>query len=308
MSLLIRLVFTLVVLGIGALFFAFLLEWDLAHWFGIILALGVILPWGIDLLQGNQVNFFRGNYGKGVCDTLKEDAYVVVLFVNDRGSSWSSDEIDEYMESDVKDGLAYIETQAKNYGQNISLKFGCYRENGIAKSVTLDQKVDDCTGQKELAFLKNGLILHNTARGLGYANAWHMLSSDRKTTGMKQIAYLICVNKPGRAYAKNDDSENFFYDAPEYGVLFAYHPDSDVRTTSAGVSHELLHLFGAEDYYAENGKREKRSKLAEKLCPNDVMFDGNVDVWTKKVGGFTAYTIGWLDHLPEEYKVIGWWR
>ena len=308
MGLVIKLAYAAVVFGIGAIIFAVLEEYDLGHWFGIVLCLGALLPWGVDLFQGNQVRCFRGEYGKGVCGTLKQDAYVVALFVDDEVSSWTSEEIEVFMESNVKDGLEYIESQAEAYGQNTSLRFGYYRENGIAKKVALNQKIDDCTGIKEWTAIKNSLILHQIARKLGYANAWHMLASDRKTTGMQQIAYLVCVNKPGRAYAHNDKTELFFYDAPEYGVLYAYHPDSDVLTTSAGVAHELLHLFGAEDYYAEGRERLRRSQLAEILCPQDVMFDGNVDVWTKNVGRFTAYTIGWLDHLPEEYKRLNWWR
>lgn len=287
--------------------FGIFVEMDLEEWFFRILAVGLILPFCMDFFQGNQVRLFRGEHGKGVCETLQSDAYVVTLFVNDKESSWSAEEIENFMEFTVKDGLAYIEFQAQNYGENTEVKFGCYRENGMAKTVTLEQQVNNRTGLREWDALQNRLLLHKAARKLGYANAWHMLSSDRKTTGMKQIAYLVCINKPGRSYAVNDRNEAFFYDKPEYSVVFSHYPSSDIKTSSRTVGHEVLHLFGAEDYYEEDGERERRSRLAEKLCPTDIMYHTSVNIWETSVGGFTAYTVGWLDHMPEEYKLLGWW-
>ena len=105
MGLVIKLAYAAVVFGIGAIIFAVLEEYDLGHWFGIVLCLGALLPWGVDLFQGNQVRCFRGEYGKGVCGTLKQDAYVVALFVDDEVSSWTSEEIEVFMESNVKDSV-----------------------------------------------------------------------------------------------------------------------------------------------------------------------------------------------------------
>ena len=307
MGVLIRLGAVLVCLAACAVIFHIFDMLNLEEWFFRLLAVGLVLPFCVDLFQGNQVRLFRGEYGKGICETLQEDAYVVSLFVNDAESSWTTDEIEAYMKNCIQDGLAFVESQASNYGQDIALNLGYYQENGIAKTVNLSGNIGDNTGVQEVTQVENVLILHKAARALGYSNAWEMVASDRKATGLDQIAYMVCVNKPGRAYANSDKLEAFFYDAPEFAVLYAYHPDSDILTTSSCVSHELLHLFGAEDYYEEDGKRKNRAELAEQLCPMDIMYHGSVNVWEKYVGDYTAYTIGWLDKMPDSYKKLGWW-
>ena len=67
------------------------------------------------------------------------------------------------------------------------------------------------------------------------------------------------------------------------------------------ISHEVLHLFGAEDLYKEqtDGSRAGRAKIAKKYFPKDIMFTTQKKISSNKVDAFTAYAIGWSNALPE---------
>ena len=52
----------------------------------------------------------------------------------------------------------------------------------------------------------------------------------------------------------------------------------------------------------------ERLELAKELYPNDIMFGTVTDVITVSVGNYTAYSVGWIDQLPEECNVDEWWK
>lgn len=80
--------------------------------------------------------------------------------------------------------------------------------------------------------------------------------------------------------------------------------------------HELLHAFGATDYYFETGNNLEISrnlsdrpncldqKYADTYLYNDIMYGCNVD---NRIGWHTAASIGWTDtFLTDDYNSINW--
>lgn len=77
----------------------------------------------------------------------------------------------------------------------------------------------------------------------------------------------------------------------------------DVWTrTFSVVAHELLHLFGAEDFYAT----ATRKALAQAIYPGDLMFCAQYDIRNNNIGDATAYYIGWTDTVPDVLYDEGW--
>lgn len=89
---------------------------------------------------------------------------------------------------------------------------------------------------------------------------------------------LFCVNTPGRCFARTGG------DHMEYVI---YYTDYDPGT----VRHELLHLFGAEDFYFY----EEVEAAAYRHFPRSVMLNSDTNAETDPL---TAYLVGWTEE-PE---------
>ena len=233
----------------------------------------------------------------GVCKNLAEDARVIVLFLNDDESSWNIRDMKDYLTDAVEPALSFLEETAIEYGVQLSLDYSYYVDNEDAPvSITYTGIIRD--GDSESL---NPDILEQSATALGFASKWDMLEQDRQDAGIEQIAYLVCANKNGRSYA----SCVMGLEGTEYMMLYNQIPQKWSRRN--GVVHELLHMFGAEDLYSGNGKNANREKLAKQLNRYDVMLEAKWHFKGNVVGPFTAYCIGWLDNLPEEYNCPEWW-
>ena len=74
------------------------------------------------------------------------------------------------------------------------------------------------------------------------------------------------------------------------------------------VAHEMLHLFGAEDFYAEGDQRNGRAYLASIYYPYGIMYQGYYDISYNYVDQFTAYAVGWIDYTPNVCYDDNWWN
>lgn len=253
-----------------------------------------------DQFAAEQIEASLKNYNGGVCRFLTEDSHVMVLFVNDDESGWTAEEMNTFMEDVISPGIAFIVDQAADYGQTLSADYSYYiDENGQPVSVEYTGLLN---GHDDGEVAKRAAVFDQVAKDLGYLSTQEMLEDDRAFIGKEQIAYLICVDKPGRSFAYTVKPGTT---AVEGAVVFSSW--KDVQTHANVVAHELLHLFGAEDMYEEDGKRTNREKLAYELHPMEIMLNQQWNVEENMIGPFTAYAIGWLDEFPWEYDCPEWW-
>ena len=68
------------------------------------------------------------------------------------------------------------------------------------------------------------------------------------------------------------------------------------------VAHEILHLFGAEDYYID----DERRALAERHFLDDIMLMDTHRLSGLSVAEATAYSVGWTDQIPEVCRYDDW--
>ena len=115
------------------------------------------------------------------------------------------------------------------------------------------------------------------------------------------VLLAIHVNKAAASYNLT------FYDgvSPVYAaeriVCFSRYPDQ-TPICAASYAHEILHSFGAGELYFPFDRTDERAKRAKKRFPNDVMFRVDRNLAALDVGPFTAYRIGWLDHLDADLR------
>lgn len=246
----------------------------------------------------------RSSFNLGSCKDLSEDPYTVFLFLDDNESSWTETEVSEFWYNSIETGYSYLETEAARYGVDLELEKAGYatdpshgislKYNGIVTANLMEESVSHD-------------IFDQAAASLGFSSVEDMNQYLQSYSGKSQVAYVIALDKPGRSYAHpaQAPSHNSLI---EYCVVFSSNLNSTVDTSAATIAHEVLHLFGAEDYYDPYGTTPKRAELAKTLYPNDIMHITATDVNTLTAGAFTAYTVGWTDTLPSECNNADWWQ
>lgn len=239
----------------------------------------------------------RKNYNKGSCYDMEKDLCYFIIYLDDKESNWNENEKNDFTENKFLISLDYLSHKAEDYSVTL-----CKEYKVSDTSVTYN-------GIIEADVVENGSqddILDGIASSMGYSSPNEMDSSLKKVLGVKQIAYLVVLDKEGRSYKysyTNSNSKNI-----EFCIFFDDSISYNGTICCSTIAHEVLHLFGAEDYYDPYGKLPERAKLAKELYPDDIMFSYVNNVNDAKIGAYTAYSVGWTDVLPPECDVDGWWE
>jgi len=235
------------------------------------------------------INLLRPDYDLGTCRSLCGDVSVVLFWMDDFESEWFSDEIADYVENEVRPALDFLEQEAKKYG--VELHFDIRDQFA---DLYYDDDVIVSTKETGLATID---VLDQAARRLGYADDAELLTA-LKAKYQTEIVCLTVFDKNGTAYAINP-TRGETREVEEHCILFTsdLYPTGNepIGAQASIVAHEMLHLFGAEDYYAT----ESRKAIARRYYPNDLMLGANYNILTNRIGDATAFYIGWTDEVPE---------
>lgn len=234
----------------------------------------------------------------GICRNLRGDAMLLLVFVNDSSSTWTPKEIQNFIGNVVDPGLDFIVYRASEYGYGISVEKCVYQDdNGDTRVMQYNDTVYDLDAQYSTTDLAE-----RAAETYGFASVTDMIENVRAYAGTDQVGIVFCMDKAGRSYAHRHDSDP---DYVEYAMLFSSWKGH--KTRAAEVAHEVMHLFGADDMYAEGDVRVNRAALAKKLHPRELYYEYQWNLYDNVVSPYTAYAVGWLDSLPAEYNVPEWW-
>ncbi len=244
-----------------------------------------------------EINQMREDYALGTCQQLRGTVSVVLFYMNDFESNWTNGQITKFTEKEVEPGLEFLEKQALKYGVELNFEIA-----SVHKSVYYDDEVIVSVRDTGLATID---VLTQAARGIGFADTEEMLDSFRKEYGTDEVVCFTIFHKNGTAYAINPKrGATPFVD--EHCIVFVRDLNSsgnDPEGSQASIiAHEMLHLFGAEDFYAS----ASRKQLARALYPSDIMLGANYDVRTNTLGKATAFYIGWTDEIPDILYDEGW--
>ena len=194
--------------------------------------------------------------GIGPCDKLRGDVGITVIFADDSESSWTQTQINSYM-NEINVAVHALVHEANSRGLDLQ--------------IVVDQ--DHCSiegvATSSMASAYVGPILSTTGRDVVTPN-----ESLEKNLGVDEAPVVFVFNKNGRAHAWQGNREYLF-----------------MFSDPSGFRHELLHLFGAADYYYN----DEMAALAEVYFGENVMLtSGNYTV-----DDLTAYLIGWTDSLSQ---------
>lgn len=246
----------------------------------------------------------RPAYDAGSCYRLEGNPYVITIFLDDDVSCWPEDKALAYLQQVVIPGQKFIQDNAAAW--NVELEF----ENGYYASYGHPERPVKYDGVVETLMDGNYSkdILEQAALSLGFDSAQHMNERLQDFSGQDQIVYLLMLNKGGRSYSMCYSRSNFAVNtrdqALEYCVIFTGFTDTSGDTASDTIAHEMLHLFGAQDYYMP----DSRKALAAASYPEDIMLCAMPDLEYFSLGDLTAYGVGWHDNAPEVLSNPDWWE
>ena len=246
------------------------------------------------------VDTTRKGYNNGSCYDMEKDLCYFIIHLDDKESRWNEKDKNDFIENKFLISLDYLSRKASEYSATLCKEYRNYPADNNTK-VTYNGIVDTDV-------VTNGSqadILNQIATSMGYSSPEEMDSTLKKEMNVKQIAYLLVLNKEGRSYKYSyvtNDAKQI-----EFCVFFDDTIKSDGNICCSTIAHELLHLFGAEDFYDPYGEMPQREKLAQTLYPQDIMLSLVNDVNKAEIGEYTAYSIGWTDTLPKECDVPEWW-
>ena len=235
---------------------------------------------------------FRPAYGRGICQEFMGESLVVLLFMDDDESSWSEQEIDSYTSNSVLPALGFLKREAGRW--NVELDFQLESYSSATTDYTLQYfgviptRVSDDEDRD---------TLEQAAGDLGFASPWVLYSYMQSQYPSKNIIFITLFNKYGRSYTMQYARKSLTRSV-EYCVIFA-----KTRPAST-LAHEITHLFGAEDLYAENSSASTE-EIAKREYPNDIMHT-YLALEENCIDAYTAYAMGWTDEIPDVCYLDEW--
>lgn len=215
---------------------------------------------------GQEEHFLLADQAVGVCKKLVGDTVISIVRVDVPSAVWDEGSKDRLTRR-VDAAAAWLEAQAAAYGASLAVEVRYYTAAADAEPA-----ID------------------------GDSNLWaeQVLGSDAALPrfwaeeGQEPAGpVLFCLNTIGRDFSLGNRGE----DVAEYAVFYC-------ADTIDSLEHELMHLYGASDYYVY----EKLEAAARQLCPDSVML--NSDGEKKAVDSLTAYVIGWTDTLDDAAQTM----
>ena len=223
----------------------------------------------MDNYQWEQVkgHYYLGTRNAGPSHVLKGDVVIINLLVNDLMSNWMYPmHVAEYQ--NACNAMAWrLMMEAAISGTQLNIR-------SVFCPVNLPMIVD-----------QSGSWLPFVFGCLGHANAASMQSYYENLYSCAEAPIIMAVNRPMRSFAMEENDRNFIRANDEWSVVFRHtHGAFDANV----LTHELLHQFGAVDYYYP----DVTVNAAWRHFPSSIMFRDGAEI-----DDLTRYLVGWTDDL-----------
>ncbi len=261
-----------------------------------------IPPVTVELLPGitdERQDPLRPAYELANCRKLEGKPVVVLIFMDDNESYWQEDEVLAFTEEHILVGLDYLEKNAKKWGVELDFVIESYSTplSGyeIKYEGTVNPNLHNGGSTKD--------VLDHAAADIGCEGNWELYSYYKAKYPNDDIIFLNFLNKSGTSYTRNAISMGYL-EYSEHCVLFANNLSGSKGSRASTIAHEILHLFGAEDYYVSMS----REFLANQAYPDDIMLWQFERIQDNTIGDCTAYSVGWTDKAPAVCYDDRWWK
>ena len=217
---------------------------------------------------------------------------VVLLFMDDEESAWTKKEVETFTSENVIPALGFLKREASRWGVELRFQMESYSSATTDYTLCYPGVLPTRVTEDE-----NRDSLVQAALDLGFYSEWTFYSYIQSQYPSQNIIFMTIFNKRGRAYTMQYTRKEFNRNV-EYCVIFAQPKPAMV------IAHEIPHLFGAEDLYAENST-EETERIAKSEYPCDIMHT-YLSLEENCIDAYTAYAMGWTDEIPDVCYMDGW--
>ncbi len=210
-------------------------------------------------------NVFLNARNMGDAKFLKGNVLFAVIFAESEDSKWVGSGKETFILLQEREA-EIIEAEAEKYGVSLDIEFASF-----TASVSEELDLFDNASWKREAIISSGLPEKDTIKYL------------KEQYNKDEAVIIFAVRGEGRSFAHSQTKIN--------GLECAF-----VYTLDSAFRHEILHLFGAKDFYYPESVRS----IAEEYFPDSVMLDSK----NTSVDSFTAYLIGWCDEPDESAQAF----
>ncbi len=240
----------------------------------------------------------RPGFGLGTCYSFEGKQTVALFFADDEESAWTGQEIESFTDSILLPALEFLMSEAGRWGRELSFDV---RRYSSALSPELTLRIEGTAARTDSDLADRLAACFDAESAMDFHAA---LCGEYES---QSVIWLLCFDKPGTSFTRMQFSEGIA-DAVEHTVLFAdfpSHPSGSwkaSRRRACTAAHELLHLFGAEDFYTH----DTRNQLAAAHFPDDIIYRNADSITELSVGPVSAYLVGWTDKRPALLDESGW--
>lgn len=223
----------------------------------------------------------RSSYNLGSAKILEGENIIVSLFVDSKDFRWTYKKKNETL-SMLTDACDYLKEQASEYGKDVSFIYKWDEDFSLLKTARFDCNPDSEEFEDELDLQFD----YWTKTKIDYDALLRRYNADN-------IFTMMFFGVEGRSFAVCYDGID---NTKESIIIFG-------SSLAAEYAHEILHLYGAHDYYKGAEYTDDVVNVIKKKYPDDIMltisFSKKI---TNTVSNLTAYHLGWIDE--NEYKDI----
>jgi len=222
--------------------------------------------------------------GQGSATTLRGLAYTLSIFVDREQHRWTRDEkLDRLGQCRIAE--EWLVAEARRYG--VFLRFHTGGNYGLESSLSVSSIPKNARGTTEPALLLRTLLLR-----VGWQDPVALHNAILRETGAQTVHVVMHVREPGTSVAAPFDARS---DAARFleGCVVRAEYTAGAAQSPSMYAHEILHLYGAWDFYALPSYRPEQVALATQKFPRDVMLETPRDIHRCEVGPVTAWRVGW---------------
>ena len=200
---------------------------------------------------------------------------------------WNNTDRQRFNQS-FRSGLPWINRQAARHGKTVNfIEEDAVFHGNIANGLDNNYESEDRLIE---------ILSHVSGRTLAG------MTSYAKSLGCDSWAPIFFCNHKGVSYAQYDKRSHVTL---EYAVINRIMRGSGSKEeTTAGMVHEIMHVFGAFDLYQNYETTAEQAALMRKMFPRDLMDRSIDDISRYDIGDYTAYMVGWHNNWNDQWNAL----
>lgn len=227
-----------------------------------------------------------GFRGTGSAKMLEGKTESVIFFISDPNTEWTQEEKKDMVQL-IYDAENWLIKEASKNGKELNFSHHFF---GWEEDITVPAIQDGIrSGYEDVTLAKKITGI------LGYDSPQQVL--EQFPADNTQLLFVLKKDGASYAFAYDDGMADQYY---VEGMAIYHRFAPDTPNCAACVAHEMLHLFGAHDYYKTFQTTAEQEAEARQKYPDSIMLRTSYDITELEIDQITKWRIGWSEDKPSQ--------